>query len=705
MKHYITLIWVLFLMIYKIYAEPVRIFSDFTSDYISNASYLNNKAIFISSLKMILSFNTEINRYDTIKNINSGGSYYLSDTKIIGINTVLKKIYIYNYLSREAIQKDYRFVNIENHTIEFYTGRYIAIRNTTDLSINVYDLDTKSLVKEFSESNNSPCDKLYISKNEKYLIGLDNYNLFKYDINNNEIIKSIELPHSSGLIYLSTPSDTTLVISAGTNIYFYNLDSFELLGSIKNANILGNAIKVQGDNNLIYYVKGYESYNKIFFDFTTYQEVPIPLTHTGLKNKMPYIDAKDTIFLDWTTDEIIQYNYQTAKKDTIFKSSDNKSCIINTFYKTCIFEESNVFAEYFYNFNYSIYKIYGLENIVNFKKSDYIKISKYDEHSVYYLKNIGDTIIYIADVLSKQILDSVTAYKTDNGDLEPSFDFSKHYLINREIVSGKSKHSIYDLKNRKIIFQSDDSLVFSEICPSAVKEINTTTIDNIKYYNINFKILPDTNTIFTTSNIYSEISADGNYIFYSNVQDSILIKYNIKANLISDIHLSDEISNIYLSSDNQYLGVKFYNCGYGISIYRTDDLSLVFRLEPENYIEGVFFELLLSSNFKYLFFTDKLSFFEGYSLNLKSSEVSNQNMEKDLLSVYPNPTNNYLNISSPLIIKEISIYNFEGQKLFYKPNTDLNAETIDFQNFPNGIYYIKAIIGNYNITKQFAVYK
>jgi hypothetical protein len=705
MKYYITPIWILIFLIYKINAEPVQIFSDFTSHYVSNVSYLNNKAIFISSLNIILSFNTEKNRFDTIYNINSVGSYYLNGNKIIGINTALQKIYVYDYISGESIQKDYRFVNMGNYTVEFYTGKYIAVRNKTELNINVYDLDTKSLVKEFSESNNSPCDKLYNTPNERYLIGIDNYNLFKYDISINEIIKSVELPPSSGLTYISTPSDTTFVISAGSNIQFYNLDSFELLGSIENANILGNAIKVQGDNNLIYYVKGNESYNKIFFDYTTFKEVPIPLTNTGLKNKIPYIDAQDTFFLDWTTDEIIRFNYHTAIKDTIFNSSDNKFCIISTFYKTCIFEESNVFAEYFHDFNYSIYKIYGLENITNFRKSNYLNISKYDEHSVYYLKNSGDSIIYIADVLSKQILDSVTAYKPDYSDLEPSFDFSKQYLINREIVSGKSKHSIYDFKNRKTIFQSVDSLVFSEICPSAVKEINTIIIDNIKYYNINFKVLPDTNTIFTTSNIYSEISADGIYIFYPDIQDSTLIKHNIETNLESEIHISDEISNIYLSTDNQYLGVKFYNCGYGISIYRTDDLSLVYRLEPDNFIDDGNFELLLSSNFKYLFFTDKLTYFEGYTLNLKSSSVENQNNKYSLLSIYPNPTNNYINISSALIIKDISIYNIEGQELYYNPNTDLNLETINLQNFPNGIYYIKAIIGNHKVTKQFIISK
>jgi hypothetical protein len=65
--------------------------------------------------------------------------------------------------------------------------------------------------------------------------------------------------------------------------------------------------------------------------------------------------------------------------------------------------------------------------------------------------------------------------------------------------------------------------------------------------------------------------------------------------------------------------------------------------------------------------------------------------EETQWKIFPNPTNDYLNITLPneMLNKEISVYNASGKKLFSQTirNTNIN---INMQTFANGIYFLKA---------------
>lgn len=58
------------------------------------------------------------------------------------------------------------------------------------------------------------------------------------------------------------------------------------------------------------------------------------------------------------------------------------------------------------------------------------------------------------------------------------------------------------------------------------------------------------------------------------------------------------------------------------------------------------------------------------------------------LSVYPNPTNGDIRISSSIPFLNIAIYNLSGIKLFSTGNTSSNSQFIPFRNYPPGIYLI-----------------
>lgn len=83
---------------------------------------------------------------------------------------------------------------------------------------------------------------------------------------------------------------------------------------------------------------------------------------------------------------------------------------------------------------------------------------------------------------------------------------------------------------------------------------------------------------------------------------------------------------------------------------------------------------------------------------LNSEEFTNEN-----LSVYPNPTNNVLNILGNNIY-EVSIYNLRGQVLMKMKEIEGNNIKLNLSNFENGIYLAKILFNN-NVQKTIKVIK
>ncbi len=61
--------------------------------------------------------------------------------------------------------------------------------------------------------------------------------------------------------------------------------------------------------------------------------------------------------------------------------------------------------------------------------------------------------------------------------------------------------------------------------------------------------------------------------------------------------------------------------------------------------------------------------------------------QKEIVSIYPNPTTDYVNINcnQNIIIDEISIYNTLGEKMF---SNNTNEKTVNVSNFDQGIYIV-----------------
>ena len=68
-----------------------------------------------------------------------------------------------------------------------------------------------------------------------------------------------------------------------------------------------------------------------------------------------------------------------------------------------------------------------------------------------------------------------------------------------------------------------------------------------------------------------------------------------------------------------------------------------------------------------------------------STPVAENNEVLDF-GIYPNPTLALLYIKNTTNIKQIEVFNDLGQQLF---SSNTPSESVDFSNYPNGIYFLK----------------
>ena len=85
--------------------------------------------------------------------------------------------------------------------------------------------------------------------------------------------------------------------------------------------------------------------------------------------------------------------------------------------------------------------------------------------------------------------------------------------------------------------------------------------------------------------------------------------------------------------------------------------------------------------------------------------INNLSLLDQSISIYPNPSNDILNINlgTKLLekdVKSISIYNLKGTEIFH---SDTFKSSIDTKKFNRGTYIIKILVSNSSITKRFFV--
>ena len=110
-------------------------------------------------------------------------------------------------------------------------------------------------------------------------------------------------------------------------------------------------------------------------------------------------------------------------------------------------------------------------------------------------------------------------------------------------------------------------------------------------------------------------------------------------------------------------------------------LDSFYTVKPDHWPKRDYFKGLIPGMEQFMFST----------LNINDFELLNG------LSVYPNPTSNYINIESSVALQKIEIYNILGKKV-KEINSDFNA--IPTNNLSNGVYFLKIYSENGLATKK-----
>lgn len=94
--------------------------------------------------------------------------------------------------------------------------------------------------------------------------------------------------------------------------------------------------------------------------------------------------------------------------------------------------------------------------------------------------------------------------------------------------------------------------------------------------------------------------------------------------------------------------------------------------------------------------------YDGYILYMDSIHVVKEDpasifdLQMFKFSVYPNPTSNQINVSSPFEITSVKIINTSGQVVISEKSKSISVSSLDA-----GVYYIEALVNGYAVTRKF----
>ncbi len=95
---------------------------------------------------------------------------------------------------------------------------------------------------------------------------------------------------------------------------------------------------------------------------------------------------------------------------------------------------------------------------------------------------------------------------------------------------------------------------------------------------------------------------------------------------------------------------------------------------------------------------DKLTYIDNLALVNLGATASVDDVFSSKVSVYPNPANEFLNISSSVEINKVEVYNLLGKKVL--SSLKLNDNNLNISSLANGIYMIKLTSGDSVATKK-----
>lgn len=189
------------------------------------------------------------------------------------------------------------------------------------------------------------------------------------------------------------------------------------------------------------------------------------------------------------------------------------------------------------------------------------------------------------------------------------------------------------------------------------------------------------------------IKTDGASIYFTGQFNTPTISFGattlVNANSSTTVPTQD-IFVAKMNTNGQFLWAKSFG-GIG-----SED-ALGFAIDPIGnlFIGGYFDSSLITLGSTTIANTSQTGYVDAYVANLNSTTLSTSTFEREALVISPNPTQDYVTISTNESIKKISIYDTNGRLL----DTQYDV-TVNLSGFTTGIYFLDIHTENGMITKK-----
>lgn len=184
---------------------------------------------------------------------------------------------------------------------------------------------------------------------------------------------------------------------------------------------------------------------------------------------------------------------------------------------------------------------------------------------------------------------------------------------------------------------------------------------------------------------------DNCFAYYTSTYDSVLNNFNITVNpatssLANSYHwdFGDGSTSTIANPSHTYTVDTVYNVCLKIYTISGDSCEYC-RIIGKDYLGNIYKSLT-----------------NGFTINVSNNITTGikPNQEQSpQITIFPNPSNSIITVSSTVEIKTIEIHNILGE-LIYKINTGDRQTTIDLREQPDGIYTVKTTDTKKNITTK-----
>jgi len=258
------------------------------------------------------------------------------------------------------------------------------------------------------------------------------------------------------------------------------------------------------------------------------------------------------------------------------------------------------------------------------------------------------------------------------------------YLLDKSSV-------LYYIDNQTLDIVDSMRYSFSDNLKAINDSIIISQGDNAHYYIYNTRS-KTIDSLYYRQDSWSEHVNAYPFLPISNILidarsvDSIVYAYRMEA-YPSHVELGIKIDNFSKDGFNFRRMFNGFEPDMGKNIRGitcTNDGGIVFTINTEDNIYNFINSYLLKYDSKGLL------------------SIASVNPNEVKIIAYPNPTKDYINITSSSLIKTIQVYNILGQEV-YSSKVNSKQKQIDVINFPKGNYIAKVKTDNGEVSKKFIV--